>query len=330
MPRRVIGMFVLFVALATALDAACGSAFFSLPQSQQTYFLQCRDSIRAARHDPNYFLDYDAYAHESEPGRVPWLARAGCERAIADEAADIHRRRASGSRDGTPPEGNPDDRRDLEAAHSDLRVETRVDEFTGEVTNVLEAYVAEGVSVTVLAAPGPPGLVAIFDVNSVSHDGWRYLDCHRLNMLVDGVPLAIPEAEHRGTVGRTYVLEHVWVPLTVEVLERLANAEVVRFRVCTSAFTMPSGFGAALRDLRSRATGETLTDAAAPPAEDLRARETAARDHGCALDTVTIGAEHDTGFWLNVCGIQRFYRREGDHFVEQPVPSPPTPTPTPQ
>ncbi len=48
------------------------------------------------------------------------------------------------------------------------------------------------------------------------------------------------------------------------------------------------------------------------------ARRTAAIEHECALDGVTVRSEHAEGFWLAVCGTDRFYRLEGSAYVEQP------------
>lgn len=69
--------------------------------------------------------------------------------------------------------------------------------------------------------------------------------------------------------------------------------------------------------------GDVALDAA------MRARTAAARDHSCDLDHVVVAAEHPSGFWLDVCGTQHFYRPDGDAYVEQEaIPPPPSPPPT--
>lgn len=71
-----------------------------------------------------------------------------------------------------------------------------------------------------------------------------------------------------------------------------------------------------------------------------QARTTASRDHGCALDQVTVISDAsvggDSAYWLNVCGQRRYYRYEqtssagigSGRFIDDTQRMAPTPAPT--
>lgn len=81
-----------------------------------------------------------------------------------------------------------------------------------------------------------------------------------------------------------------------------------------------SAISAASAECEWHAIPERAPESATPRAI---ARRTAATDHECELERVTVASEHEGGVWLSVCGTQRFYRREGAGFIEQPgAPSP--------
>lgn len=67
--------------------------------------------------------------------------------------------------------------------------------------------------------------------------------------------------------------------------------------------------------LHARAAGERPP---APPDDRASAVTRAASDHQCAAEQISVLAAHAEGFWLVVCGTQRFYRRGGGTFTETP------------
>jgi hypothetical protein len=224
--------FVLFL-------ASCGGGGLRrLPRAEQRAFLDCRASVRESRHDSSYWMDPEAYAATPPARRSAWLAEQGC------------------GPGGPMIVGNPDDQRDLAAAHSEMRVQRHLDEFTGRATYSLDTYVADDVTVTILAARVDGSLTASFTVNTVSRAGALYLECHHIDMVADDAPIVVSEAEHRGDAGRTETTEHVSTRLDAAAFAALARAQAVRFRVCESAFTMAPGFSHALRELRATMASE--------------------------------------------------------------------------
>jgi hypothetical protein len=91
---------------------------------------------------------------------------------------------------------------------------------------------------------------------STSRDGWEYLRCHDFSMLADGKPVRLGESEHDGSIlssGRL-VSEYVTVGAGPEILEALANAEVVEIQVCSSVFTLPTRVRYHARDILAATT----------------------------------------------------------------------------
>jgi hypothetical protein len=53
--------------------------------------------------------------------------------------------------------------------------------------------------------------------------------------------------------------------------------------------------------------------------DELDARAAAARDHACSVDRVVIQSPANDGalgFWLEVCGVQRFYRYTSGRWID--------------
>jgi hypothetical protein len=80
-----------------------------------------------------------------------------------------------------------------------------------------------------------------------SSDGWRYLSHHPLNLLVDGKRWSL-QPTLNGTVGRGYVLEHMWVRLSAAQLADLAAAKSVEGKLGIDEFALDRGQLAAIRE----------------------------------------------------------------------------------
>ena len=67
---------------------------------------------------------------------------------------------------------------------------------------------------------------------------WAYLHCHSVDCLADGSPVQLPPSEHRGTVGRGFVLESISIMVPFSIVEQLSKSEKVEFKLCTTEFTL--------------------------------------------------------------------------------------------
>jgi hypothetical protein len=86
--------------------------------------------------------------------------------------------------------------------------------------------------------------------------GWRYLNCHRTAMLVDGQPFPLPEPDHDGNIGRSSITETVVFYLNREQVAALTAALEIKIRVCTDVFTLPLEMGVRLSELLSRTASQ--------------------------------------------------------------------------
>lgn len=78
---------------------------------------------------------------------------------------------------------------------------------------------------------------------------WRYLDCHSLYWLADGVPVDLGSVAHDGDVlADGSVIEHVWATeAPFDGVKKLAYARKVEFRICEDEYVVSE---AELMDLR--------------------------------------------------------------------------------
>lgn len=71
---------------------------------------------------------------------------------------------------------------------------------------------------------------------------WRYLNCHSVDWLIDGVPLSTAPAMHRGDVsryGRTIaVTEFIGQPMTISDLNAIARGVRVEYRLCKDVYVL--------------------------------------------------------------------------------------------
>ncbi len=95
----------------------------------------------------------------------------------------------------------------------------------------------------------PRGFISINSVNP----RWRWLECHHVDLLIDGEPAAISPCEHDGGIGSTrggvYIMEHVRVRFEADTAYRLAQARTVRGRVCSEVFDLPPAAVEGLRGI---------------------------------------------------------------------------------
>lgn len=66
---------------------------------------------------------------------------------------------------------------------------------------------------------------------------WTYLSCHSTYWLADGVPVLLPQPEHRGTVGNGFVLEQLLITSTdISHFQQLAQAKTVEYKICNDEY----------------------------------------------------------------------------------------------
>jgi hypothetical protein len=71
-----------------------------------------------------------------------------------------------------------------------------------------------------------------------SNESWRYLTCHSVYLLIDGKPFRSIKTQHRGSVGRGYVLEFIKTDLTFEEIKEISKATKVEFKICNDVWEL--------------------------------------------------------------------------------------------
>ena len=98
----------------------------------------------------------------------------------------------------------------------------------------------------------------------------RFAACHGIAWLVDGRPLAVAPASHRGRVVDGEMIELVEQDVTLEWAIALSSAQDVRYRVCRDEYALTSrdieAFGRIAAKLKSATLASTATRAAQPAA----------------------------------------------------------------
>ena len=78
---------------------------------------------------------------------------------------------------------------------------------------------------------------------------WRFSSCHEVSVLADGDPVTLGKPVIGGeVVGGGFVFESIHLPLPAAALARLAAAESVDFKVCTTSFRADGEFWCSLRE----------------------------------------------------------------------------------
>ena len=131
------------------------------------------------------------------------------------------------------------------SAHAQVKEE--VDRFTGKSKisySSEEKIVPDGRPHTVLSWSDTDNSATVFLFTGSTRE-WRYLRCHHVNWLVDGVPLTTGETTHHGQVSppRQFirVKESIVQPLSVEQLETIASGASVEFRICNDEYALTPG-----------------------------------------------------------------------------------------
>ncbi len=192
-----------------------------------------------------------------------------------------------------PHEQDATERNEIMGVPPNGQVRERLDEFRRLTVLTAEIPVEHGLSVQLLGIPDAPdstGLV-IFSVEGFFADGWHYLECHNLDLLLDGTPAHVT-SEHDGSVSNSGggVHEQVKANINIAAVERIARAGVVRGRVCNDVWTLNTAelgvlrrFAARYRELSPR-----------PPAPILDAGASLAPvaiDAGVAADASAVRTE---------------------------------------
>jgi len=103
----------------------------------------------------------------------------------------------------------------------------------------------------------------------MAREGWTYLDCHSVAMLVDGKRVRLPASDHDGDVlsGRL-VSETIKLTATKALVATIAEAKVVEVQVCNDEWRLPQkAIDGAKRIIASMTPGAKADPApVAPPA----------------------------------------------------------------
>ena len=112
--------------------------------------------------------------------------------------------------------------------------------------------------------PAAPEAVIWFSVTGRS---WQFLECHRTRLLIDGVPLEVPnEAEHDGRVlSSGGVIEFILVTVTWEHVLQLARGTTIEVKICNREFALSRVNMDRLRDFVARVTPGTVPNTIRSP-----------------------------------------------------------------
>jgi hypothetical protein len=180
-------------------------------------------------------------------------------------------------------------------------VERTEDRFSGKTSVVLEeefgtAKRSSRPSITFITAmrkdgTAPRMLVSLAFVS----DGWEYMRCSNVSMLIDGKQVDLPDFEHDGTVGRGYVIEYLKVMTSTDLARKIADAQrSVELKVCNDEFVMPRALITSAKKFVSLVPAVEASASPPPsPALDLAELERAAGVIQCNIDKTRAGASVD-------------------------------------
>jgi hypothetical protein len=121
------------------------------------------------------------------------------------------------------------------------------DEFTRSSSEIVEFNLW---SESPFAVPGGPGyLLRVGRADSavlsftIDHDGsWRYLTCHRVDILADGEPVQLAPSSHDGRPRAGGVVESISTEMPIASVVQLAGAQRIRVRICNDEFHPDDAF----------------------------------------------------------------------------------------
>lgn len=129
------------------------------------------------------------------------------------------------------------------------------DEFSGYTTTALNIVTIPGFEFRAFwlnkgkHATRPISVSLTFQHKSES---WEFLECHFTNFLIDGRPLATPDATHNGSVGTGYVLEFIHISMPTTTFLRFVNAKEAKVKICNDVIEFDEDNMVSLRDFASR------------------------------------------------------------------------------
>lgn len=95
-------------------------------------------------------------------------------------------------------------------------------------------------------------LLAVSTYSGSKISGWRYLECNRVNWLLDGKPFDLGTATHRGDATTTGTIEHLILHATPTQMGEIGRASSVEFRICTDEFSLTSDDIAGIRQVAEK------------------------------------------------------------------------------
>lgn len=85
--------------------------------------------------------------------------------------------------------------------------------------------------------------------------GWRYLNCHDIDWLVDGVPFPAPAAAtHNGQVIRGGTIETLSQEINADWALKISSATTAKYRVCNDVFELSKTDLRAFGEIANRIT----------------------------------------------------------------------------
>lgn len=149
------------------------------------------------------------------------------------------------------------DRPPAPARESVGEVETEDDRYTGDRFvdlggMTLWSSQSDG-ELTLIASRDVPGF--LLRVHAVRRE-WRWLECARVDVLVDGKPMPSMSSQHVGRVNRSGVVDAVQADYSAEDLVRLEVAVALDIRVCRDEFVIRGERMKTIREFARRAASD--------------------------------------------------------------------------
>lgn len=156
----------------------------------------------------------------------------------------------------------------LRGSQHDCKIEVRYDRIKGEATETVDlGKLAGGLKLQIFNFYNGEKRPALTPADTVDlHFGnraetWEFLKYRELTLLVEGKRFEYQEPKHDGSVGRGYVLEHMWCEIKVSDLIRFANATTIEGKLGIREFRLTANQIAGLKDFTAR-LGVTSEEAA--------------------------------------------------------------------
>ena len=154
-------------------------------------------------------------------------------------------------------------------------------------------------------------------VFTIDHPGsWECLQCHRVDILADGIPVPLGADSHEGNVRDGGVVEQISMQVPQMSIAQMASASALRIRICNDEYRADPELPSWLQQMSGPASSTPSTSGAASPTPSASGAMAVARaTHHCSQVRFSAWEDHRTAV-LTVCETARRYQWTGVEWVE--------------